>query len=648
MHRSLKNIWIIALIWLTSITNICQAQDLYGSQDFPDFNKCFQLLDKNRQIYNRYNDSIFILKNRDAWVNFFRRRALKNQQLFAANREIISTITDYFDKGTRQIPQEAYHSLYLGVKKLNGDQTIDPFLGNRLCDYLLDYYNSGRCPDSLNFTNNVHVFKGVYQYEMFILGQDSTYIHTSYQCFKQVMEGSKKHLPDYLEATIMALDNLTVTNWLTAHMQSIAEYKRNVHQLLELVKLPEARPLFAPTEFRRIVSDVKNSDERLLRNVYLADTSVMDKQHADSLMRVIVARNLKNPNLSGLSFSRTLLMQVKLGQLTAKQALKVADRNYPKVKKMIAKKRYTDPQLNAVLLPYLNYFYLNDISNVSLAKKRRRVKRMCDVIVMLYQHRKDQQYTNSYIKTLNPLITYPRAIKYLSEQERIYYLKALIVATQVPTYAHSVHVSMIADVLMKGVLRYKPELLIGALGDNKVDDVKHNFRSYLSFIHDASLYHDLGKNAIVSVVNNDYRPLSDKEFAIIRKHPQMGADLLKIAPSLYEKYHDTTLGHHKWYNGKGGYPDSFDNTKSTKRIMIDIVMLSDCMQAATERIGRNYKGDKNFDTVMGEFRRDAGSMYNPDLVELIDAHSDLAKKLGDLIDDGWIDIYYDIYSQYFM
>lgn len=140
----MRSIWIIALIWVASITNICQAQDLYGAQEYPDFNKCFQLLDKNRQIYNRYNDSIFILKNRDAWVNFFRRRALKNQQLFAANREIISTITDYFDKGTRQIPQEAYHSLYLGVKKLNGDQTIDPFLGNRLCDYLLDYYNSGR------------------------------------------------------------------------------------------------------------------------------------------------------------------------------------------------------------------------------------------------------------------------------------------------------------------------------------------------------------------------------------------------------------------------------------------------------------------------------------------------------------------------
>ena len=82
------------------------------------------------------------------------------------------------------------------------------------------------------------------------------------------------------------------------------------------------------------------------------------------------------------------------------------------------------------------------------------------------------------------------------------------------------------------------------------------------------------------------------------------------------------------------------------RIMIDIVTLSDCMQAATEQVGRNYKGEKTFDAVMGEFRRDAGTRYNPDLVKLIDDHPDLAKKLAELINDGWVEIYYDIYSKF--
>ena len=70
------------------------------------------------------------------------------------------------------------------------------------------------------------------------------------------------------------------------------------------------------------------------------------------------------------------------------------------------------------------------------------------------------------------------------------------------------------------------------------------------------------------------------------------------------------------------------------------------MQAATERIGRNYKNGKNFDRVMEEFRRDAGTRYNPDLVNFIDSHKDVARDLAALTDEGWVDIYYSIYSKF--
>lgn len=219
-------------------------------------------------------------------------------------------------------------------------------------------------------------------------------------------------------------------------------------------------------------------------------------------------------------------------------------------------------------------------------------------------------------------------------------------ATQVTTYAHSVHVAMIAKKLMEGILTYQPDLLGGALGERRHGKVFLDPKECLNFIYQAALYHDIGKNGIISVVNNDYRPLTDEEFSIIKTHPSLGAELLKIAPSLYEKFRDTTLGHHKWYNGKGGYPEDFDNTKSPKRILIDIITLSDCMQAATERVGRNYKDGKTFDMVMEEFRRDAGTKYNPDLVKFIDSHEDVARDLAVLVGDAWVDIYFSIYSKY--
>lgn len=644
---------------MAGIADICQAQVRldnwensvipvsFDSSEIPNFEKCFRLLEENRRTYNRYNDSIFLIKDHVAWINFFKHRALKNAQLFAVNKKIISSMTDYFKQDKKLIPHEAYRNLCSGLQKLYADGKIDPFLGNQLCDILLEYYGSGRCPDSKNYAGLVDVFKGEFLYEIFTLGKDSLVLHQSYHYLKRSIREDRFRSPNYVESCLVALDNLTVTNWLYYKMQTVAEFRALVEEHKILLRLPHTYLIMREKDYQRQQEKVEHAEESLVRNVYLADTTILEKQHADSLMQIIVARNLADPHLSGLSYSRTLVMQMMLGQIMAKEAMKMVRRKYNReVMKNIYDKRYDSEELQKVLMPFMNYFYLNDVADVPYRKKRAAVKKMCEAIVTIYHLRQDQQADNTYVKYLNILATYPRAIKYLTEKERIYYLNELNVATQVTTYAHSLHVAMIAQKLMEGILAYQPELVKDVLGERRNGKVFLDTKKCMDFIFEAAMYHDIGKNAIISVVNNDFRPLTDEEFAIIKKHPALGAELLKIAPSLYEKFRDTTLGHHKWYNGKGGYPKDFDNTKSPKRILIDIITLSDCMQAATERIGRNYKSGKNFDRVMEEFRRDAGTRYNPDLVNFIDAHQDVARDLAALINEGWVDIYFDIYSRF--
>lgn len=650
---------MIIILCLAGIADICQAQVRSDSScvsgipassenpEIPDFEKCFRILEKNRRTYNRYNDSIFLIKDHVAWINFFKHRALKNAQLFAVNKKIISSMTDYFKQDKKLIPHEAYRNLCSGLQKLYADGKIYPFLGNQLCDILLEYYGSGRCPDSKNYAGLVDVFKGEFLYEIFTLGKDSLVLHQSYHYLKRSIREDRFRSPNYVESCLVALDNLTVTNWLYYKMQTVAEFRALVEEHKILLRLPHTYLIMREKDYQRQQEKVEHAEESLVRNVYLADTTILEKQHADSLMQIIVARNLADPHLSGLSYSRTLVMQMMLGQITAKEAMNMVRRKYNReVMKNIYDKRYDSKELQKVLMPFMNYFYLNDVADVPYRKKRAAVKKMCEAIVTIYHLRQDQQADNTYVKYLNILATYPRAIKYLTEKERIYYLNELNVATQVTTYAHSVHVAMIAQKLMEGILAYQPELVKDVLGERRNGKVFLDTKKCMDFIFEAAMYHDIGKNAIISVVNNDFRPLTDEEFAIIKKHPALGAELLKIAPSLYEKFRDTTLGHHKWYNGKGGYPKDFDNTKSPKRILIDIITLSDCMQAATERIGRNYKSGKNFDRVMEEFRRDAGTRYNPELVNFIDSHQDVARDLAALINEGWVDIYFDIYSRF--
>lgn len=643
----MRQIFVIVLLWLVGIPGFCQTPMRSDSTEIPDFEKCFRLLEENHRVYNQYNDSIFLFRDHVDWTNFFKRRALKNTQLFLANKEIISTVFDYFRQDREKIPTKAYRLLYEGLQFLYLEEKIDPFLGNDLCDILLDFYRSGRCPEQQNFAGWVDRIKGEFLYHIYTLGKDSDALKQSYMYLKRAINEDRYYSPNPKESWLLALENLTITNWLNYKMQTVEEYYAYVAEFRRLLQLPLTFQLMSQKTYERLKQQAANADERLVRNVYLADTTIMEKQHADSLMQEIIARNLAKPHLSELSFSRTLMMQVLIGQFTAKEAMKSARKRYrQEFRKRIDNERFDHIELQNVLLPYVNYFYLNDLADVPFRRKRAAVKQMYEDIITIYHHRLDQQTDNSYVKYLNFFATYPRAIKYLKEEERIRYLNELNVATQVTTYAHSVNVAMIARELMEGILEYQPELLKGALGEIRHGKVLLNSKKCLDFIYEAAFYHDIGKNGIISTVNNDYRPLTDEEHAIIKTHPALGAELLKIAPSLYEKYHDTTLGHHKWYNGKGGYPEDFDNTKSPKRILIDIITLSDCMQAATEHIGRNYKEGKTFDMVMEEFRKGAGTKYNPDLVKFIDAHDDVARDLAVLINDAWVDIYFNIYSKF--
>ncbi len=633
---------VFFLIWMAVFPARCRALQAEVGK-YPDFKRCFDILTENRVAYNQYNDSIFIIKEHDQWVKFFRHRALRNHQIYISNKEVLRTIEEYFSQDRRLISVKAYKELHDCAAAYFYNGKSDPFLMLKFCRILNEYAKDA--PDSLNFSNVQNAWEAVSYSSIYNLGYDSTALEKSYQCFMRTLDERNKSYPYYTRGLAYSLLNLCMSTWVVKGLQSLEENRGNYRRLLALMDSVDLSKVLLPSEYPSLKNTVHNYDELLVRNVYMSDTTSMEKQVVDSLMQRIVKRNLSNKNLSLNSFQRTLLMQNMLGELTVEEAGEQLWKRYLEEREALAGKKLQDSQLSSFIYPCFTLLFFNDKSNKSFSKKRKFVKRLCRDIEVAYQSRADGQSRINYVRILNQLTTYPRLIKYLNEKERIRFLSALNVATQVTTYAHSVHVSMIAQELMKGVVKYQPQLLAGTLGHEKTSEVRTHKREYLDFIHDAAMYHDLGKNSIITVVNNDYRPLTDEEFAIIKRHPRLGMQYLKLGPSL-EKYRDTTLGHHKWYNGKGGYPDDFDNTKSPIRILIDIVTLSDCMQAATERLGRNYRGEKTFDAVMAEFRKDAGTIYNPDLVALIDAHPDLAENLAELINDGWVEIYYDIYSQF--
>lgn len=231
-------------------------------------------------------------------------------------------------------------------------------------------------------------------------------------------------------------------------------------------------------------------------------------------------------------------------------------------------------------------------------------------------------------------------------KERETYIYDMIVSRHINTFTHSVMVAKITDVLLSYILTNKPELLAGFSPYIQTrDDVLLYKNEIFDYIHRAALLHDIGKNALTDIINTQYRKISDYAFSIIKKHPEKGAEYLSRHKD-FKMYQDVALGHHISYDGKGGYPSGFDKNSSPFQAAIDLIRISDCLDAATDTLSRYYHTPKSFEEVMNEFQEGSGTLYHPDIIQLIFDYPDLYTALKLMTGEHREDIYYEIYQTF--
>lgn len=651
INKIRKVILLITAILFACHLQVAGKELSVSKQSIPNFKFIFDKLSQNRIIYNRYNDSIFSIHNHDEWVRFFMTRSRKNHKIYQENEKLLNSIADYFETDmadtTKEtiLPDAAYDSLNVHFFRNYAYALTDPFITNRVTDILIRNFKNRE--DQNYYFLRAMSWKGSSYYQIWKLNRDNETLKKAYDCIAYVADSAHCHTPEELGLYGYALQDLCLSAWTLHHIQPLKKLQERYEKLEELARTHTADELEVPETRRQLwINRLKSRDLEIVKGIYLTNPELTEKKEGEALVKRVIRQY---PDTVGLSTSTKLnliTMKLKMGEIRTRAALKEAKEIYEtQIKPLTQQKKLGEGAFYSLMNYYPNLAFIVDTARVSTNYKKKCVKMFCEDIIRMFRHRKDQQNSTQYNQTLEDVSTDPRLIKYLNDKERIGFVMELNVATQVTTYAHSTHVARLAEAMMKAIIRHQRELLVGKLGITSKWQVRLHQRQLIHFIIHAALCHDIGKNSIVSVVNNDYRQLSDEERRIIRMHPRLGLKYLKISKEL-KYYHDTTLGHHKWYNGKGGYPSDFDNTKSPYRFMIDIITLCDCMQAATERVGRNYKQEKSFEKVMEELREGAGTRYNPDLVKLIDDIPELYNELERIAIYGWPDIYYEIYKNY--
>lgn len=129
-------------------------------------------------------------------------------------------------------------------------------------------------------------------------------------------------------------------------------------------------------------------------------------------------------------------------------------------------------------------------------------------------------------------------------------------------------------------------------------------------IHYIALLHDIGKIGIPDSILNKPARLGNEEFAIIKKHPVIGGEILKDI-HMIEHVAEGALYHHERYDGKG-YPHGLKGEEIP--LHARIVGIADAYDAMTSN--RVYRAKLSDEQVISEFERCRGTQFDPELTDL--------------------------------
>ncbi len=144
----------------------------------------------------------------------------------------------------------------------------------------------------------------------------------------------------------------------------------------------------------------------------------------------------------------------------------------------------------------------------------------------------------------------------------------------------------------------------------KIGEALNFDQEFLREIEIAGLLHDIGKIAIDNNVLNKTGPLSNSEYEILKRHPEIGYHILKSVDE-YTNISDNVLAHHERWDGTG-YPRGIAGDKIP--LFARIITIADAFEAMTA--DRTYRNKISKEEAMEELKRCAGTQFDPDIVKL--------------------------------
>jgi len=151
------------------------------------------------------------------------------------------------------------------------------------------------------------------------------------------------------------------------------------------------------------------------------------------------------------------------------------------------------------------------------------------------------------------------------------------------------------------VARYARELAVNlGLSEDMVDTIES-----------AARVHDLGKIGVDTSILTKPATLSEAEWEIMKKHPEVGANIVSRFP-YFRSGQDLILHHHERYDGRG-YPQGLEGDAIP--IGARVIAVADAFDAMTS--DRPYRRALPLRTVLRELDQHKGTQWDPKVTEVL-------------------------------
>ena len=630
---------------------------LYSKYGFiPDIEGAFLILREDRHLYNSINNRLFSIYNEEDWVEYLDRGAMLKGDMFRRNQSQLDDILAYYK--AEDLPSFDYYLLYDVVFKYA--DTLDSFMyGILIENILLPFFEkqNRNNPDICGRLGNLYLMLADSLVTVVRMG-DNTQRGKIIDLLAKCREVTRYldhdtiefepyfyalcHLVGHYESIDLNYGTIDDCNKIYDELRNLIEGPDPIvlqDQLLidkydNLVNNARLFPLYRASYllFKNENSTDEEKKEFKERIEYI-------KQHLVNGVYDLTSKRVDYQNMS------KYLQDILLGDLSKDQILSKLLVGLRTINKIEYGKKSS---ANLMLVTYIYMGAAKAVIGSSHSESEKRVITMAglDMLIDLLRQRESMASDHQVLFMTKMMMSMMMSSPVLSPVDKIQYIERTMGAIMLDTYSHSKAVAAYAKVILANIIDNSPHLLTGENRPyNNITEVQANRQELLDFMDCACMLHDVGKINITQITSNAYRKLTDQEFNLIHQHPAEGVKILSVEPA-FDVFRPFVYTHHLWVNRGAGYPKAKDEDFSPRlQFLVYLMSFCDSLEAATSRIGRNYRNAKSFLQILDEFYVEAGTRYSDEILQSIIGSPDTYYQIRLMVDHKWKGFYQHIFQE---